>query len=246
MIIRGDFIDVECRHGIVAFSSLCWASSASSVCAPTYWCTDKCVRQAARKHAVIYLGCYLAIGVCAVIAVLIHQWISKRSAPPSLSDAIRKNATFRERIIDDVIPDVGGGLLLIVAWPLASLILLKQKFRENDGSALIAKWLGRPAPSPSSQSLVETFIDGLNHVYGLDIHASMVEKAPEPLSVFVERHGPPLFSEIYKGLTIFMWAWQEQEFKRPSDLAYGNLYVADVGKCRMVFRRNAPNQLIVD
>jgi len=195
---------------------------------------------------VIYLGCYLAIGFCAAIAVLIHQWISKRSAPPSLRDAIRKGAPFRERIVEDVIPNVGGALLLIIGWPLVSLILLRQKFRENKGSALIAKWLRRPAPSQPLHSRVETFVDGLDHVYALDIIPSMVEKAPEPFNTFVERHGRPLFSNIFEGLTIHMWAWEGQKFNRWSDLAYGNLYLADVGDHRLTFRRNAPKQSIVD
>jgi hypothetical protein len=184
---------------------------------------------------VIYLGCYLAIGLCAAIAVLIYQWISKRSAPPSLSDVIRKNARFRDRIADDVIPNVGGALVLMFAWPLASFILLKKKFQDGAGSA---------APPSPSLSRVETFVNGLNHVYALDIIASMVEKAPEPLSTFVERHGRPLFSNIFEGLTIHMWAWEGQEFNRWSDLAYGNLYLADIGEHRLTFRRNAPKRRI--
>jgi len=195
---------------------------------------------------VIYLGCYLAIGFCAAIAVLIYEWISKRSAPPSLRDAIRKNAPLRDRIIDDVIPTLGGALLVTIAWPLVFLILLRKKFRENGGSALIAKWLRRPAPSPPPSSRVDTFVAGLDRVYALDIIASMVEKAPEPLDSFVERHGRPQLSNIFEGLTIHMWAWEGQKFNRWSDLAYGNLYLADVGEHRLTFRRNAPKQYIVD
>ena len=54
------------------------------------------------------------------------------------------------------------------------------------------------------------------------------------------------FSNIFDGLTIHMWAWEGQEFNRWSDLAYGNLYLADIGDHRLTFRRNAPKQHIVD
>ena len=92
----------------------------------------------------------------------------------------------------------------------------------------------------------ETFVEGLDEVYGLEIIPSMIEEAPEPLATFVERYGPPRFTEVFQSLRIEMWAWEGQSFNRPSDLAYGNLYVADAGEHRLVFRRNAPSGVIVD
>ncbi len=93
---------------------------------------------------------------------------------------------------------------------------------------------------------IEAFVEGLDEAYALDISPAMVEEAPELLATFVERYGSPAFSRAVEGMTIRMWAWEGQSFNRPSDLAFGNLYVADVGERRLVFRRNAPSGVIVD
>ena len=176
----------------------------------------------------IYLACYLATGLCAVIAVLIYPSIAKKSSQVSLWDVVRReNATLRERIIDDVIPAVGGSVVLIVGWPLV-LLNMVQKVQKK-----------RPM---LKNSPIEAFVAGLDNLFALRIHASMVQNASETVGNFVERHGRPHVTNSFNGLTIHMWAWEGQKFDRRSDLAFGNLYLADVGNHRLTFQRNVPEQ----
>jgi len=86
-----------------------------------------------------YLLAYLGIGLVILVIVLVAKWIGDRRE--TIDDAYlrdlreRRQPSWKEWLIDDVIGSTIAGVLVIVAWPLVVVLWVKEKWFSGRASA---------------------------------------------------------------------------------------------------------------